>query len=87
LISLQWANPADNAQIMALGQRFIEKSNAIAKSMGEDNRFIYQNYAALGQDVFDSYGVRNKDKLEQIAKEYDVDGVFQVLQPGYHKLF
>lgn len=87
LISLQWSNPADNAQILELGKRFIDKGNTIAKSMGEYNRFIYQNYAQLEQDVFGGYGAGNKERLQRIASKYDMNGVFQVLQPGYFKVF
>ena len=44
------------------------------------------NYASQDQDVFAGYGTNNKRKLKRIQREYDPEGVFARLQPGYFKL-
>lgn len=71
---------------MAAASSFIDRSTAAAKDMGLDYKFIYQNYAAKGQDVFGGYGEANKQRLIKISENYDPERVFQELQPGYFKL-
>jgi hypothetical protein len=71
---------------MAAASNTISRANALAKQMGLDFRFIYQNYASHDQNVFDGYGAENHAKLRKIAKKYDPTGVFSKLQPGYFKL-
>ena len=85
--ALQWSDSANDNTIIRMERRLIAKYYAFAKSLQLDNRFIYQNYATLDQDVFDGYGLKNKAKLQRIARKYDCDGVFRILQPGYFKLF
>jgi hypothetical protein len=59
---------------------------AVAKEMGMYHRYIYQNYAKSGRDVFSSYGEKNKERLLDIQSRYDPERVFTRLQPGYFKL-
>ena len=59
---------------------------ALAKKRGLYNRYIYQNYAAAGQQVFAGYGPENHAKLRRIYQKYDPTGVFTKLQPGYFKI-
>lgn len=59
---------------------------AVAKEMGMHHRYIYQNYAKSGRDVFSSYGEENKERLLDIQSRYDPERVFTRLQPGYFKL-
>jgi hypothetical protein len=54
--------------------------------MGLWHRFIYQNYAGIGQDVFASYGPERHARLLETQQKYDPEGVFLRLQPGYFKL-
>ena len=54
--------------------------------MGMYHRYIYQNYAKGGRDVFAGYGEKNKKRLQDIQSRYDPGGVFTRLQPGYFKL-
>jgi hypothetical protein len=54
--------------------------------MGLDFRYIYQNYASQNQEVFESYGTENHERLTKISKKYDPLGVFAKLQPGYFKV-
>ncbi|KAK7424646.1 hypothetical protein QQZ08_008529 [Neonectria magnoliae] len=61
-------------------------SSSEAKARGVDNDYVYMNYASQFQDVVATYGASNKAKLKTVAKKYDPQQVFQVLQPGYFKL-
>lgn len=86
LISFQWGDASNDAQVKSIMNGIISKSTAMAKSRGLDNRYIYQNYAYIEQDVFNGYGEANKDRLIRISTKYDPAGVFENLQPGYFKL-
>ncbi len=56
------------------------------KKMGLYHRYIYQNYAAASQDVFGGYGEENRQRLLEIQRRYDPEGVFSRLQPGVFKV-
>ena len=63
-----------------------DRAVAAAKAKGLDHPFLYQNYAALQQKVFPSYGAANMAKLKSISNKYDPQQVWQKLTPGYFKL-
>lgn len=85
-ISLAWSDIADDERIMAFASNFISSGVALATSRGLDFRYIYQNYAAIQQDVFAGYGPENQAKLQAIHAKYDPTNVFTKLQPGYFKI-
>lgn len=85
-LAFAWSDAADDARVYSATQRVIERSVTAAKKLGVDNKYIYQNYAAKGQDVFAGYGEANRQRLIKISEKYDPKGVFQKLQPGYFKL-
>lgn len=85
-LAISWSNTADDTAIFTAARNIINRSNATAHAMGLGHPYIYQNYAALEQDVFDSYGPANKKKLVDIHQKYDPRGVFTKLQPGYFKI-
>jgi len=85
-IAIRWSDSADDARIHAMATRFIECSVATAKDMKLHHKYIYQNYASSNQNVFASYGLKNKDRLTRISQETDPKRIFQRLQPGYFKL-
>ncbi|KAF4551376.1 FAD-binding domain-containing protein 71 [Elsinoe fawcettii] len=86
LINLFWQDAADDDAIITLASDCLKavKAEAVARGLASD--FVYMNYAAEFQDVIASYGAENKARLQQIAKKYDPQGVFQKLSPGYFKL-
>jgi FAD/FMN-containing dehydrogenase len=81
-----WTSASDDAVVLGAVDRFVSRSVDIARQMALDHRFIYMNYASQDQDVFAGYGTNNERKLERIRRQYDPDGVFERLQPGYFKL-
>ena len=85
-IDFQWGSITDDPQVLSIQNSIIAKSTALAKSRGLFNRYIYQNYAYITQDVFSGYGPVSKNRLIKIRQEYDPDHVFVKLQPGYFKL-
>lgn len=85
-LAFMWSNATDDEKIYAATSKVIQRSIDAAKKLGVYNRYIYQNYAAKGQDVFAGYGEENRQRLIEISEKYDPKGVFQKLQPGYFKL-
>jgi len=72
---------------MIMARSIISRSNTTAHAQDLGHPFIYQNYAAAEQPVFQSYGSNNLERLRDISRKYDPHRVWQVLQPGYFKLF
>jgi FAD/FMN-containing dehydrogenase len=85
-LAIMWTNVTDNTRIMSFSNSLYERLVAEADKKGLNNDYIYMNYASPYQDVISSYGAANKQKLKDIATNYDPTGVFQTLQPGYFKL-
>lgn len=81
-----WTNEADDATVFAARDSFVSRSVKLAQKLKLDNRYIYMNYASIEQDVFAGYGKNNERKLKRIQREYDPEGVFKRVQPGYFKL-
>jgi len=85
-IDFQWADKKEDAQVLSIMRGIIDKSIALAESRNLSNRYLYQNYAYIEQDVFSGYGAANKARLLKIQSKYDPQNVFTELQPGYFKL-
>ena len=85
-LSYSWSSKSDDSRIYASTKRIIDRAVSTAKELHLDYKYIYQNYASQGQDVFAGYGKANQDLLVRISKKYDPDQIFQKLQPGYFKL-
>lgn len=62
------------------------KEFAGATVEGGNLPWIYMNYADMSQDVLQSYGVENLDKIRKAAEKYDPERVFQELCPGGWKI-
>jgi hypothetical protein len=79
-------NTINDKRIMAAANNTITRANAAVEQLGLRFPWIYQNYAAQGQEIFESYGAANQARLLEIQQKYDLTGVFTKLQPGYFKL-
>ncbi|KAH8769239.1 hypothetical protein BGZ57DRAFT_987095 [Hyaloscypha finlandica] len=86
-IAISWSSANDDAKVFGAASSFISRSNTTAYSQGVGFPFIYQNYAALQQPVFENYGQKNLEKLRAVSEKYDPFSVWQKLQPGYFKIF
>lgn len=85
-MNVWWNNSNDDSKAYTFVSGVQRKVVTKAREMNLENDYIYMNYASQFQDVIRSYGAANKARLIQIAKKYDPNGVFQVLQPGHFKL-
>jgi len=84
--AIRWNNAEDDNTVKDAGNKIIDRALTLARDMGVHHRFIYQNYANQTQDVFAGYGGKNRERLRQIQRKYDPEGLFTRLQPGYFKL-
>lgn len=85
-LAIGWTNAADDVRVLAMTEAWMDRTIETAKNRGLFHRYIYQNYAGKNQDVFAGYGEENLQRLRDISRRYDPNGVFQRLQPGYFKL-
>ncbi|EUC42951.1 hypothetical protein COCMIDRAFT_102147 [Bipolaris oryzae ATCC 44560] len=85
LQSFGWMNPEDDELVLKTAADMVAQIKKVSKDLGVAHDYIYMNYASQFQDVIAGYGESAK-KLRDIARKYDPEGVFQTLQPGYHKL-
>ncbi|KAI9050368.1 hypothetical protein LZ554_005534 [Drepanopeziza brunnea f. sp. 'monogermtubi'] len=86
-LAFSWSSTADDTRIMEAARATIRRANRTAHDQGLDHPFLYQNYAAREQPVFQSYGPESRRKLRAASRKYDPEGVWQKLQPGYFKVF
>jgi len=86
VVSINWRNKADDEVVLQTSKNIVDRSVALAKDMGLHHPFIYQNYATKHQKVFAGYGEENRERLREIRRKYDPEGVFERLQPGYFKI-
>ncbi|OCK78514.1 putative oxidoreductase [Lepidopterella palustris CBS 459.81] len=86
LAVVSWALPSDDAVVYAAVQQLFEDGEALAKSMGVWNEFVYLNYAAQWQKPVSGYGETNRAFLEEVSMEVDPGGLFQTQVPGGFKL-
>lgn len=68
------------------GLEYISKLEEFAKSVGADNPWIYLDYAYKTQDPLKGYGEESLQKLRDVSKKYDPEGVFQTMVPGGFKV-
>lgn len=85
-LSISWSSATDDEIVMAAASITIKRAQVAAEKEGAEYRWIYQNYAAKEQRVFDGYGEASLGRLRKVSAKYDPEGVWEKLQPGYFKL-
>jgi hypothetical protein len=65
----------DNAAYAFAGS-LISEFRGAAENLGVFYPYVYINYANKGQDVFGGYGEENRQRLIEISKAVDPNGVF-----------
>lgn len=75
--SVRWKFEADDELVMKTYARFVDRAVQEAKLRGLDHRFLYRNYASYSQ-ILGAGNVLDpaKQKLEEIARKHDPDGIF-----------
>lgn len=82
----RWENAEDDDAVYSTLQRIEDRVNSASSQRGLYHCFKYVNYASHFQDAFKGYGESNRERLLQISKECDPDGIFQDLALSGHKL-
>ncbi|ROW09007.1 hypothetical protein VMCG_02683 [Cytospora schulzeri] len=82
-----WKDKADDEEIIKTFREVIEVIDRDAASRGTSVLFKYMNYAWGFQDPIDSYGIEDKQALQEASRKYDPEGLFQKGVPGGFKLF
>ncbi|KAM0127280.1 hypothetical protein ACHAP3_008848 [Botrytis cinerea] len=85
-LAFMWSNAADDARVFATIKSTRNQCIAASKARGKSDIYVYQNYAAIDNEVFDGYGSENKAKLLAISRKHDPFRFLQTLQPGYFKI-
>jgi hypothetical protein len=86
LLTAVWTDPTSSDSVESKAASVIAGIDEVARKIGLLRRFRYVNYANQNQRVVDSYGVENREFLQEVASRYDPEGVFQKLVPGGFKL-
>lgn len=84
--AIRYSDPADDEKVHQANDKIMNRAVALAKKMGLDHRYIYQNYANQTQDVFAGLSPENKQRLLRIQKRHDPERVLSRLQPGAFRL-
>ncbi|KAI1172627.1 hypothetical protein F4777DRAFT_581779 [Nemania sp. FL0916] len=82
-----WVNPADDERILGTFKEALEKIDKEAADRNQSINFKFLNYSFTFQDPIGSYGAENKQRLQQVSKKFDPEGLFQKGVPGGWKLF
>jgi len=83
---LAWDSKSDDLLVNSAAKRIADKTIKKATEMGITNRFIYLNYANITQDVFAGYGEENRERLREIQKNWDPEGLWSRLSKGGFKV-
>lgn len=88
LLLARWNNASDDDSMVAFSNNWVEKSTAAAKQAGKHHPWLYINYANKDQDPYGGCGKESLQRLRDIQKRVDPDGVFtsRGLCRGYFKL-
>ncbi|PYH45989.1 FAD-binding oxidoreductase [Aspergillus saccharolyticus JOP 1030-1] len=82
LARADWKHAHDAERVRQAVRSMVDAAEAAAREHGVYLPYKYSNYAARDQNPLASYGERNVRRLGEIARVYDPDAVFQVLQNG-----
>ena len=73
LLTIQWAEIADDARINNAAKSLISHAETASKAMGTYNPYLYLNYAAYFQDPISGYGSASQLKLERVKSSTQVN--------------
>ncbi|RAK71049.1 FAD-binding oxidoreductase [Aspergillus fijiensis CBS 313.89] len=82
LARADWKHAQDEDRVRQAIRSIVDAAEAAAKEHGVYLPYKYSNYAARDQDPLAGYGAENMRRLGEVARKYDPDAVFQMLQNG-----
>lgn len=81
-----WKSADYDEEIYQATQVWLSAVQDYTNSIGMGHPFEFLNNAAPFQDPLGSYGAENLKFMQDVAKKYDPDQMFQTLVPGGFKL-
>ncbi|KAH7115001.1 bifunctional solanapyrone synthase [Dendryphion nanum] len=85
-VNIGWNFASDDAKAIAIATASMAKIEAITKSRGLYDPFIFLNDGGPNQKVIRSYGAENFAKMKKVSAAYDPRGMFQTQVPGGFKI-
>ncbi|KAL6718484.1 hypothetical protein ACLMJK_004575 [Lecanora helva] len=86
LLNIHWDDVADDAAVNAAAESWLQRADAEAEKRGLKRRWLYLNYAHKTQDPIGGYGEGNGERLREVSRKYDPEGVFQKVVKGGFKV-
>lgn len=86
LINPTWDLPENDDQVYSAVDDLLQQIRKIAGDRGLLHRYIFTNYGYHKDDVLAGYGEASVQRLREVSKKYDPEGVFQKAVPGGFKL-
>ncbi|KAL4905792.1 hypothetical protein BDW74DRAFT_167490 [Aspergillus multicolor] len=86
ILEAVFPDPLNIRLVRREAQQLIAAIEKLTKDTGVYHPFKDLNYANASQDVVAAYGREVSDKLRDVSKKYDPEGVFQKAIPGGFKL-
>ncbi|KAL2787110.1 FAD-binding domain-containing protein [Aspergillus keveii] len=87
LLLAYWAKKDDDEKLLAAQKDTLSRIRDEAVKRNVHVPFEFLNYAFSQQDPIGSYGLESGERLRDVSRKYDPEGVFQKLVPGGFKLF
>ncbi|PYH44079.1 FAD-binding oxidoreductase [Aspergillus saccharolyticus JOP 1030-1] len=84
--AFRWQQASDDLKILQANQNLFTRVKHYARERALNVDYLYMPYASEFQNVLETYGPKNLDRLRQVASTYDPEGFFQTQTPGYFKL-
>ncbi|KAH7087440.1 FAD binding domain protein [Paraphoma chrysanthemicola] len=75
-LSTSWLYSEDDTLIGEFYDRVFARLEASSKSLNVYHPYKYIGYGRLGEDIFSSYGAKNRKLLVQIQERFDPQGIF-----------
>lgn len=85
-LTVDWPNKADDETVYAAIQQLLAQAKGEAQKLNALDDYVFLNYAAPWQHVFDGVGAANLEAFKQVSKIYDPSQLFQKAVPGGFKL-
>lgn len=84
-----WTDPKEDDVVYEFRTRMLARSKEAANELGVHHKYVYMNYAdAAYDDVFAGYDEANLERMKEIQRSIDPEGVFTKagLCTGHFKL-
>ncbi|KAF2171898.1 hypothetical protein M409DRAFT_50514 [Zasmidium cellare ATCC 36951] len=76
-VPTMWTDTSKDELVISTLRRMVERCVARSREVGAFQRFIYMNYAAREQRVFEGYGEGCLGRLRGVARKWDPEGVLR----------